>query len=231
MKEQNEKITVTRINGLDRAKDMVGIVDAVYHQEKNWIPGITEKMVQAELAQEDKISYFLAEYEGKPAGILRLLYDPELSIPQEYKVTFNEGISPEYLASLGRYAEIGRFMILPEYRRNITIALRLMRSAIKEVVERGYTHFITDVFEGEATSPYNFHTRILGFEVIGRHIHGELNCSCTRIILTMDILKNYQRLRDAKSRIFDSVIAGIQDVFEKKIKAKSKANSAHYKSA
>ena len=75
------------------------------------------------------------------------------------------------------------------------VAIRLMGTAVKEVVERNYTHFITDVFQGEPNSPLKFHTRILGFEIIGTHLHGELNCSLTRIILTLDILKAYQRLQ------------------------------------
>ncbi len=78
------------------------------------------------------------------------------------------------------------------------VAIRLMGVAVKEVVERNYTHFITDVFEGEPNSPLKFHTRILGFEIIGSHLHGELNCSLTRIILTLDILKAYQRLREKR---------------------------------
>ena len=73
-----------------------------------------------------------------------------------------------------------------------------------------YTHFITDVFEGEAHSPLNFHTRVLGFEVIGRHLFGELNCSSTRIILTLDILKLYNRVKDSRSRIYQELLEGIR---------------------
>ena len=76
------------------------------------------------------------------------------------------------ISKTSRFVEIGRFMILPRYRKNILVALRLMRIAIREVVERDYTHFITDVFEGEANSPFRFHAKILGFEVIGTHLHG-----------------------------------------------------------
>jgi hypothetical protein len=114
-------------------------------------------------------------------------------------------------------------MILPQYRSKILVALRLMRIAIKEVVERDYTHFITDVFEGEPHSPFRFHTRILGFEVIGTHLHGELNCSCTRIILTLDILKAYQRLKLSKNRIYWSLTEGIRDILDKKLAARGSA--------
>lgn len=123
----------------------------------------------------------------------------------------------EKIAQTCRFVEIGRFMILPRYRHNMLIALRLMRLALKEVVERDYTHFITDVFEGEVHSPFRLHTKILGFEVIGTHLHGELNCSCTRIILTLDILKAYQRLKARKNRLYWNLTEGIRDLLEQKI--------------
>jgi hypothetical protein len=110
-------------------------------------------------------------------------------------------------------------MILPEYRRKFLVAIRLMRIAVREVIERNYTHFITDVFEGEPHSPLNFHTRILGFEVIGSHLHGELNCSLTRIILTMDILKAYQRMKMRRKRLYASLTEGYRGLLEEKIVA------------
>ena len=113
--------------------------------------------------------------------------------------------------------EIGRFMIRPEFRKNIRVALKLMQAGIREVVERGYTHFLTDVFESDPNSPLHFHTKILGFEVIGSHLHGELNCSSTRIILTLDILKAYQRLKERKNRFYQEITAGIQDLLERKL--------------
>ena len=108
-------------------------------------------------------------------------------------------------------------MILPEYRKKILVAIRLMGSSVREVVERNYTHFITDVFEGEPHSPLKFHTRILGFEVIGKHLYGELNCSLTRIILTLDILKAYKRMKTRRSRVYAQLTEGIQGVLEAKL--------------
>jgi hypothetical protein len=108
-------------------------------------------------------------------------------------------------------------MILPEYRKKIFVAIRLMGAAVKEVVERNYTHFITDVFEGEPHSPLKFHTRILGFEVIGQHLYGELNCSLTRIILTLDILKAYQRLKTQRNRIYWSLTDGIRGALDARL--------------
>jgi len=99
----------------------------------------------------------------------------------------------------------------------VFVALRLMGAAVKEVVERNYTHFITDVFESEPHSPLKFHTRILGFEVIGQHLYGELNCSLTRIILTLDILKAYQRLKTQRNCIAWSLTEGIRGPLESRL--------------
>ena len=145
-----------------------------------------------------------------PAGVMRLLYDPPLDLPEACQVSLEPGVDLEQVKSSGRFAEIGRFMILPRFRRQHLVALRLMRAATAEVVGRGYTHFITDVFEGEVHSPLNFHTRVLGFEVIGRHLFGELNCSSTRIILTLDILKLYNRVKDSRSRIYQELLEGFR---------------------
>ena len=179
-------VRVSRVeSGGDRAAALE-VIKRVFCVEKNWISSV-QNQIPDELSNNG-VSWFLATINGKAAGVMRLLYDPSFDIPEEYDVKFMPGIDVEELKSAGKYVEIGRFMILEEYRKNPRVALRLMRAATAEVIERDYTHFITDVFEGEKHSPLNFHTRVLGFEVIGKHLFGELNCSSTRIILTLDIL-------------------------------------------
>ncbi len=164
-------------------------------------------------------SWFLATVNGQPAGVLRLFYDPPLEMPAEFQVSLHQGVDLKKMAENGRFVEIGRFMILPAYRKKMLVAIRLMGSAVQEVVARNYTHFITDVFQGEPHSPLQFHTRILGFEVIGSHLQGELNCSLTRIILTLDILKAYQRLREKKNRLYWTLTEGIRGVLDQKLAA------------
>jgi hypothetical protein len=44
-----------------------------------------------------------------------------------------------------------------------------------------------------------------------------LNCSLTRIILTLDILKAYQRLREKKNRIYWSLTEGIRGRLDRKL--------------
>ncbi|NTU68294.1 MAG: GNAT family N-acetyltransferase [Chlorobiaceae bacterium] len=209
-------IAVSKVITTTDRSDAMSVIEAVFVREKQWIEGAQEQLPEKAGATE-RCSWFIARVGGKPAGVMRLLYDPSFNLPKAFEVSFEPGVDIEKVQSSGHYAEIGRFMILPEYRRQYLVALRLMRSATAEVVERGYTHFITDVFEGKAHSPLNFHTRILGFEVIGRHLFGELNCSSTRIILTLDILKLYNRIKDSRSRIYQELLEGIRTPFGKRL--------------
>lgn len=194
------------------------IVEAVYRQEKNWIHTINQEIPE-DIAQISHCSWFLATVDDNPAGVIRLVYDPPLEFPPEYQVTLDNTIDLEHLAQVGKFVDIGRFMILPKYRRKILVAIRLMGAAVKEVIERNYTHFITDVFQGEPHSPLKFHTKILGFEIIGTHLHGELNCSLTRIILTLDILKAYSRLKLRRKHLYESLTEGFRGLLEQKMVA------------
>ena len=194
----------------------ISVIEEVFVREKQWIDGVHDQIPEAPGA-DDGCSWFLARVGGTPAGVMRLFYDPSFDLPEAFQVSLEPGIDLDEVKSSGRFAEIGRFMILPRYRRQYLVALRLMRAATAEVIERGYTHFITDVFEDDAHSPLNFHTRVLGFEVIGRHLFGELNCSSTRIILTLDILKLYNRIKDNRSRIYQELVDGLCMAFGRRL--------------
>ena len=94
-----------------------------------------------------------------------------------------------------RIAEVGRFAVLAAHRGNLLPAVALMRAAMEEILNRGYTHIITDVFEDDAHSPLGFHTRGIGFVPIATHKHGELNCQSRRITLLLDLKSSYHRLK------------------------------------
>lgn len=192
------------------------VIEGVYLKEKNWIR-TPENEIPVDIGASAKYSWFLATINQKPAGVIRLTYDPSLDFPPELEVTLNAGIDLGKMARECKIVDIGRFMILPEYRKNIRVVLKLMRAAIKEVVERGYTHFLTDVFETDPNSPLHFHTKILGFEKIGSHLHGELNCSSTRIILTLDILNAYHRLKMRRDKIYQEVTEGIRELLDERL--------------
>ena len=201
----------------DRAS-AIDVIEQVFQREKKWISTAQEQLPRI-LEERSSFSWFLARVGNRPAGVLRLMYDPPLELPDEYDVRLQPGVNIEKMKREGRYVEIGRFMIKHEFRKNPRIALRLMRTATREVLERDYTHFITDVFEGEPNSPLNFHTRVLGFEVIGKHLFGDLNCSSTRIILTLDILKVYRRIRNNRSRVYKELTEGMRGILERKLAA------------
>lgn len=211
--------TIKIMNAVTRRQGLQ-VIEQVYLKEKKWIHHVAAE-ISEDIGISTKLSWFLATIDDRPAGVLRLLYDPPLEFPPDFKVTLHKEVDLKEISKTSRFVEIGRFMILPRYRKNILVALRLTQIAIREVVERDYTHFITDVFEGEPNSPFRFHTKILGFEVIGTHLHGELNCSLTRIILTLDILKAYQRLKERKNRLYWFLTDGIRDVLDSKLVARS----------
>jgi hypothetical protein len=94
-----------------------------------------------------------------------------------------------------RIAEIGRFAVVPRYRRRIMMAAELMRVATAEVVVRRYTHFVTDVFEDDPHSPYGFRTRVMGFHPVATHDVGELHCRSRRITMVLDLRAAYFRLK------------------------------------
>jgi hypothetical protein len=216
MSSRKSKIEVVKILEKSEIQEAKKVIQEVYVKEKNWVIS-TQGQITEELDNNEKESWFLARYDGEPAGLLRLVYDPPLEMPSDFEVTLNKDIDLNKMGETCRFVDIGRFMILPKYRGKILIALRLMRTAVAEVLERDYTHFITDVFQGEPNSPLHFHQKILGFEVIGQHLHGELNCKCMRIILTLDILKAYQRIRNQKNKLYRSLVDGIQDIVDKKL--------------
>ena len=84
-------------------------------------------------------------------------------------------------------AQIGPFAVRPAYRRRIRVVFWLMRVAGAETLTRGYTHYVTDVFEDEEHSPYRFHTRVLGFEPVATHDTGAMDCLHRRITLVLNI--------------------------------------------
>lgn len=201
----------------DRAQALT-VIEAVYLQEKQWIRDPLSE-IPADPADRQDQSWFLVTADGQPAGVIRLVYDPSLEMPAEYGVSLEASVDLESLRRHGRFVDIGRFMILPRHRRNIRVVLKLMRAAIIEVVSRGYTHFLTDVFEDDPHSPLRFHTQVLGFERIGTHRYGELACASARIILILDIARAYQRLKKRENKVFKEVADGVRDILEPRLLA------------
>jgi hypothetical protein len=220
------------VSSADREKALA-VVEAVYRREKRWIadaaaefsPDILGAGTSGDVGAADgpagRLSWFLVTVDERPAGVIRLVYDPPLELPAELDVSLEPDVDLEQLRRRGRFVDIGRFMIVPRYRRNIRVVLRLMREAIVEVVERGYTHFLTSVFADDPHSPLGFHTRVLGFERIGTHRTGELACASVRILLILDIARAYRRLRRRRNRVWKELGESVRQAMKSRLLART----------
>lgn len=201
-------ISVVRIvDSVSRAAAL-SVVEEVYLAEKRWIANVDSEIPEHPEVEAGR-SWFLARVGDEPVGVIRLVYDPSLELPPELDVALEPGVDLVQLGASGRFVEIGRFMISPRHRKNTRIALKLMQEASAEVIARGYTHFLTDVFVDDEHSPLRFHTRVLGFERIATHRFGELACDSLRVVLILDIARAYHRLRDRRNRVFRLLGQGV----------------------
>ena len=183
------------------------VLREVYRGEKAWVTDPDSVFPLADL-ERPEISWFLAELGGRPVGTARVLYDLPLHLYKDYGLQLvDQGIDVEAFLRHHRIAEIGRFAVRPRFRRRIRIAAALMAAATTETVQRGFTHYITDVFEGDPNSPYQFHRGVLGFQVVATHETGELRFDGRRITMLLDIRDAYQRLARGKNWIFRYITA------------------------
>ncbi len=204
------RVTAERVSSADQRAAALAVVAEVYGAEKGWISD-AEAEIPASALTCDGPSWFLARVDGETAGVVRLTYDPALELPEELGLEIEGSNDLARLQASGRFVEIGRLMIAPRFRSRTAVVLALMRAALAEVVERGYTHLLTVVFEDDPHSPYHFHTRVLGFERIGTHRRGELASASRRIILTLDIARSYLRMRPARARLLKQLTSGFED--------------------
>lgn len=197
-----DHIHVTRVQSPSDRDLAMQVLKATYREEKNWVADEQKMFSTADLV-DGEVTWFVALVDATPVGVVRILYAPPLDLYRQYGFKqIGQGIDVEAFIRNHRIAEIGRFAVLPEYRKYMTVVGALMSSASRETVARGFTHYITDVFEGEKHSPYEFHTRVMGFLPVATHDVGELNCSLRRITLVLDIRAAYQRLRETQPWAF-----------------------------
>jgi hypothetical protein len=105
--------------------------------------------------------------------VLRVSYAPPIDQYREYQPELLvPGLDVDAFLAQNRIAEIGRFAVVPEERRRPEAAVALMRAACRETLERGFTHYVTDIFEDDPHSPYRFHTRVMGFQPVATHADG-----------------------------------------------------------
>ena len=202
-----KKTRVIRVEAPATREDALKVLRGTYQDEKGWVEQAESQLPDTDLASP-QVSWFVAYRGREPAGVLRVYYEPPVAQYRAYNVTLlDRGLDVDRFLADNRIAEIGRFAITSRYRRNLLIAVALMRAATRETVERGFTHYITDVFEDDPHSPYGFHTRVMGFAPVATHEHGELNCRSRRITLILDLKAAYNQLRRRQSWIFRTLTA------------------------
>ncbi len=197
-----KRVKVLRVAGETDRVHALKVLQATYREEKNWVNN-EEKVFPSEDLTKKDVSWFVVLVDDRPVGVVRVLYSPPLDLYREYgfkKIADN--LDVEEFVRAHRIAEIGRFAVLPEFRKYIVVVVMLMSAASKETVQMGYTHYITDIFEGERHSPYEFHRRVMGFEQVATHDTGELNCPNRRITMILDLKEGYRRLRTNQNWIF-----------------------------
>lgn len=204
-------ITTTKVLDPVTRREALQVIREVYQEEKRWVEDVDAEIPES-IALQDRVSWFMVRVGGAPAGVIRLTYDFPLELPAELDVSLERSFDEAAVRRM-RLVEVGRFMVLPRFRRRIRVVLLMIRAAVREVVERGYTHFITDVFDGDPHSPLTFHTNVLGFERIGTHRFGELQCSHTRIILLLDLVRAYERFRRRPHWVYREFTEGLHDAF------------------
>jgi ribosomal protein S18 acetylase RimI-like enzyme len=198
---------------------VVRVLRATYLYEKRWVAIPGDQIPRSDLGRSD-ISWFLATVRGRPAGVLRVHFDPPLAEYAKYgfKLLDTAPNIEEFVAS-NRVAEIGRFAVMPRYRGKFIIAAELMRAAAEETVARGYTHFVTDVFEDDPHSPLGFHTRVMGFHPVATHDIGELQSQSRRITLVLDLKACYRRLSVRRSWFFRYMTGQWADALHQRLAA------------
>ena len=203
-----KELTVRKVETEEARQKALVVLKSVYSGEKGWVADLESFLPQSDL-ENPVISWFLAERNGEPVGVTRVLYEIPFELYDTYGFQLeNPGLDVEAFVRNHKIAEVGRFAVVPKYRNKILVAAILMRAAATETVERRFTHFITDVFAADPNSPYQFHRKILGFETVATHDHGEMKVDSKRITMLLDLRAAYDRLKQGKNWIFRYITQG-----------------------
>jgi hypothetical protein len=212
------RITVIPVISECERQEAIQVLRATYEREKGWVTDGNQVFSPDDL-DNFNVGWFLARRNREPVGVLRVLFNPPLAVYARYGFQPVPGSNfniTEFVRQ-SRVAEIGRFAVLPEQRKNHYIAASLMRAAVHDTLERGFTHYLTDIFEGERHSPYLFHTRVMGFEPVATHDVGELNCPNRRVTMVLDLQAAYRRLRHSGGWLFRYLTADWSETLHRRL--------------
>lgn len=203
----SEVTTIQVLSITDRAA-AVSVLHRVYIEEKRWA-GDPEQLLPEDDLGNPNVAWFLSRRNGTPVGVVRVLFELPLDLYRQYGLKLlTTGVDVEAFLRRHRFAEVGRFAVLPAERGQLLVAASLIRAAALEALRRRYSHLITDVFESDPNSPYAFHTRVLGFVPVATHDHGELLTDSRRITMLLDLRAAYERLRQRGGWIFRFIFDG-----------------------
>jgi hypothetical protein len=178
------------------------VLREVYVEDKQWLMDADEIFPQTDLAHKG-ITWLIVSVDKQPAGVLRILYELPVELYTQYDFKLlDANLDIEAFLSENKIAEIGRFAVLRRYRRRISVVMALINMAAAETMNRGFSHFVTDVFEGEINSPLKFHINVIGFKPIATHDVGEINCPNRRVTLILNLNETYRRLKKVNSRLY-----------------------------
>jgi hypothetical protein len=197
----------------------LAVLAATYEREKGWVLDAETVFPASDLVRPD-VSWFLASRNGQPVGVMRVLYDPPVDAYLKYGIKPIDGsFDIEGFLKTARIAEVGRFAVIPERRNGIMVSSTLIRVCTREIVSRGYTQLITDVFENDKHSPLGFHMRIIGFRPVATHEIGDLRHQGRRITLLLDIKRAYQSLKARGNWFFRSLTRGWTEAMHRRLAA------------
>lgn len=213
------RIKAERITDESGRDATLEVLSATYQNEKRWIIDPAHQFPPADIQRQD-IAWFMVRCDGRPVGVLRTLYDPPLLQYAGYGLQpIDRRLDIESFLKQNKIAEVGRFAVVAEHRGNFLLAAALMRAATEEMVARGYTHVVTDVFEDDPHSPLGFHTRVMGFLPVATHDHGELHCTSRRITLVLDLKSSYLRLKARGNWVYRYLTAHWPDALHRRLAA------------
>lgn len=200
--------TIEKIDSRESHGQALEIFQQVYEQEKGWV-GDRMQLFPVEDLNQERVDWLGVRAGDRLVGVVRVLYEIPFELYDTYgfKLTAS-GLDVARFVRNNRIAEVGRFAVLPSHRREIMAVAMLMREAGRTAIARGFTHFITDVFEDDPNTPHGFHRRVLGFEEVATHDHGELKCSSRRITMLLDLKAAMTRIEGRKGWLFRFFKAG-----------------------
>jgi hypothetical protein len=213
---RHEHAITRRVSSETERLQVIDVLRQTYAGEKGWIVDPESQIPSTDLKRQS-IAWYVTTMGGEPVGVLRILFDPPIEQYAKYGLKLiDPSFKVDELLAGSRIAEVGRFAVVARRRGRFTVATSLMRAAFSEIIARGYTHLVTDVFEDDPHSPYGFHTRVIGFKPIATHEVGELRSRSRRITLVLDMKAAYLRLRDHSRWLFQNLTLGWSERMHRK---------------